>query len=137
MYLFYRGNIASVILLKLYLRTSSTVNSGKLQDIGSTTVKICSLLRLRRKLLLLNPWIVRDIGLYSQLGVIYPLLGWGEIKGALMPAVVYVYNRHLSQCVQSFSDSVPKQTFAEICTELALCVLILVCTSSKYQFCWT
>jgi len=93
--LFYRKNITGVILLKLYLQTSTTVNSGKLQDTGSTTVKICSLLRSRRKLLPLNRWIVRDIGLYSQLAnflfyCIYPFWAWEEINGVLIHVIMYV-----------------------------------------------
>lgn len=142
MHLFHRGNIAGVILLRLYLQTSSTVNSGKLQDIGSTTVKICSLLRLKRKCLPLNPWIVQDIGLYSQLEkvlfyVIYPLWGWGEVKGELTHAVMCAYHRPLSQCVQRAALTVPQSRALQwVCPELGLCLLILVCTTSKYQFCW-
>lgn len=133
----YRGNITGVILLKLYLQTSTTVNSGKLQDTGSTTVKICSLLRSRRKLLPLSQWIVQDIGLYSQLKsscfILLLFWGWGggegwqEINGVWIHVIMYVYNSLLSNwCVQiaplTVSQSRPnagpgRKIFQLVCTK--------------------
>lgn len=64
---FWRANIRREDLSKLFLQIFTIRNCGKPAAIGRTTKKTCFPLKLKRKSLPWNPWIVLAIAWYSNI----------------------------------------------------------------------